>query len=113
VPLLFCQPAPPENAAVIVWLPPARVVVLNVATPLAFTATLEANVAAPSVNVMVPEGTPADEVTVAVKVTDCPKVEGFGADVTAVAVLFTTTFGGIRGKLALVVSTTKSSKLTE
>jgi hypothetical protein len=72
--------------AVIAWLPTASVVVLNVATPLLFTATFDASVVAPSANATVPAGVPAMEVTVAVKVTDCPNVEGFGEEVTVVAV---------------------------
>jgi hypothetical protein len=43
--------------------------VLKVALPLPFTAMPEASVAEPSVNVTVPLGSPALEVTVAVNVT--------------------------------------------
>ena len=59
---------------------------LKLATPAAFTATPAASVAAPSVNVTVPTGTPLPEVTVAVNVTDCPKLDGLGADPTVVEV---------------------------
>ena len=62
------------------------VVVLNEAWPPPSTATLEAHTVAPSVNVTVPAGTPPPEVTVAVKVTDCPGVDGFGDEVSAVVV---------------------------
>ena len=41
---------------------------------------------APSRNVTVPVGTPAAEVTVAVRVTACPVVEGFGVEVKVVVV---------------------------
>lgn len=40
----------------------------------------------PRRNVIVPVGVPYEEVTVAVKVTDCPKFDGFKFDVTAVDV---------------------------
>ena len=69
---------------------------------------------APSVNVTAPDGIPFVEVTVAVNVTDCPGVDGLGAEVTAVEVALEVACvpGGISGKLAVVASTTKSSKLT-
>jgi len=70
VPLLFCQPFAPVNEAVIVWLPDARAVVLKLAIPLPFTATLDAKVVAPSVKFTEPVGTPPPEVIVAVNVTD-------------------------------------------
>jgi hypothetical protein len=66
--------------------------VLNVATfPLSVPVP---NDVVPSMNVTVPVGVPAPgdtTLTVAVNVTDCPKVDGFGAAVTDVAVsaLFT------------------------
>ncbi len=41
---------------------------------------------APSRNVTVPVGTPAAEVTVALRVTACPVVDGFGVDVSLVVV---------------------------
>jgi hypothetical protein len=50
------------------------------------TATAEARTVEPSVNVTEPDGVPPVEVTVAVKVTDCPEFDGFGVDVTAVEV---------------------------
>ena len=54
-----------------------------------------ARVVTPSVNVTVPVGVPepgATAVTLAVKVTDCPKTEGLALDVSVVVVpaLFTT-----------------------
>jgi hypothetical protein len=86
LPLLFTHPVAPVNDAVIVWLPTARVVVLNAACPLPFTATFDASVVAPSLNVTVPVGVPAADVTVAANVTDCPEVDGFGEELTLVAV---------------------------
>jgi len=90
VPLLPAKLVPSVNVAVMLWLPTARFVVLNVATPLALTATAEANVVAPSVNFTVPLGVPVVAVTVAVNVTDCPKLDGFGAELTAVLVAVST-----------------------
>ena len=43
-------------------------------------------VVAPSLNVTVPEGIPSPSVTVAVKVTDWPKVDGFKEEATPVVV---------------------------
>src|SRR6185436_13737334 len=86
VPLLFNQPLAPVKAAVRVWLPTESAVVLNAACPEPLTGTLEAHVVAPSVKVTVPAGTPLPEVTVAVKVTDCPKADGLGAEASAVLV---------------------------
>ena len=62
---------------------------LNVATPLAFTLFVDSTVA-PSVKVTTLAGVPtpgADAVTVAVNVTDCPKVDGFGDESSVVVVL--------------------------
>ena len=56
------------------------------ACPLPFTATFEASVVLPSVNVTVPVGVPPLEVTVAVIVTDFPKVDGFGVAAAGVVV---------------------------
>ena len=50
------------------------------------TATFEASTVEASENVTVPDGVPPVEVTVAVKVTDWPKFDGFGDDVTDVEV---------------------------
>lgn len=58
----------PLKVAVIEWLPEASVLVAKVALP-AVTATFEASVVAPSVNVTEPVGVPALLATVAVKVT--------------------------------------------
>jgi hypothetical protein len=41
----------------------------------------------PSLNVTVPVGVPLPDVTVAVKVTDCPAFEGFSEDASDVEVL--------------------------
>ena len=59
----------PVKVAVIEWLPEASALVANVAVP-AETATFEASVVAPSVNVTEPVGVPALLETVAVRVTD-------------------------------------------
>jgi hypothetical protein len=67
-------------------VPTDNVVVINVATPLV-SATGAPNADPPSRNCTVPVGVPPPEVTVAVNVTDCPNVEGFGDDVTVVVVL--------------------------
>ena len=42
--------------------------------------------------VTVPVGVPLLEFTVAVKVTDCPKVDGFGTEATTVVVATVTVF---------------------
>ena len=91
-PLLFAHPAAPVKVAVMVWLPTANAVVLNDAWPEPFTVTFDAKTVAPSVKVTVPTGMPPLEVVVEVKVTDWPKVEGFGEEVAVVVVagLFTT-----------------------
>ena len=47
----------------------------------------EARTVEPSLKVTVPTGTPAPEVVVEVKVTDCPKTEGLGEEVAVVAVV--------------------------
>src|SRR5438067_4869485 len=71
--------------------PAARVLVLKVATPEAFRLTVPTLL--PSmVNVAVPVGVPAAEVTVAVKVTDCPTPDGFWLDVSVVVVVAATTW---------------------
>jgi hypothetical protein len=78
----------PLEAAVSVWLPADSVVVLNVAVPLVRGT---AGWAVPSrVKTTLPVGVPtpgATALTVAVKVTACPKTEGLAEDVTAVLVL--------------------------
>ena len=66
-------------------MPTARVLPLKVALP-AETATFDAKVVAPLVNVTVPVGVPLDDEIVAVMVTDCPGPDGFAEDVTAVVV---------------------------
>ena len=66
-------------------LPTAKVDVLNVATPLPFNVPLP-SVVEPFLKVMVPDGVPEEPVTVAVKVTDCPKTDGFTEDVKIVVV---------------------------
>src|SRR5579872_153561 len=86
LPLLFAQPVPPVKAAVIVLLPTASAAVLNAAWPLLSTTTFEASTLLPWVKVTVPTGAPELEVTLAVKLTDCPKVDGLGVEVTVVVV---------------------------
>jgi hypothetical protein len=87
VPLLVVKPPVPVKAAVIEWLPIARVEEVKVALP-AVTVAAVASVVVPSVNFTVPVGTlvPAP-VIVAVSVTDCPEVEGLSDEVTAVVVV--------------------------
>jgi len=61
----------------------------NVAMPPTPTVPVP-RLVAPSKNVTVPDGLPAPgaiAATVAVKVTDCPNTDGFGAEVTLVVVL--------------------------
>ena len=77
-----------------VWLPRARVEVVNVAWA-AVMVTLAARVVAPSVKVTVPPGVPAPgatAATVAVKVTLWPNRDGLGEELTVVLLeaLFTT-----------------------
>ena len=71
-------------------VPGARVEVENVAEPP--LSVFVASVVVPFLNVTLPVGVPETVgVTVAVKVTDCPKLEGLSEDTTAVVVpsLFT------------------------
>ena len=70
-------------------MPNASVEVLNVALPL--LSVPEPSVVVPSLKVTVPVGVPPVEVTVAVKVTAAPKVDGFSEDfrVVFVAIPFT------------------------
>src|SRR5579862_5586322 len=86
LPLLLPQPVPPVKVAVTVLLPTASAEVLKAAWPEPFTATFEARTLLPSVKVTVPTGTPLLEVTLAVKVTDCPNEDGLGVEVTVVVV---------------------------
>ena len=79
----------PGYDAVIVWLPTPKAEVVKVATPLAFTVPVP-RVAVPSMKLTVPVGTPAPGATgatVAVKVTDCPKVVAFEDELSVVVVL--------------------------
>jgi hypothetical protein len=70
----------------IVCEPRLRADVLKLALPKAFTVPVS-RVLPPSLNVTVPIGVPgAEEVTVAVKVTDWPTNDGFGKDVRVVVV---------------------------
>ena len=85
--VLAAKPVSPPYDAVIECRPCVRAVVANVAFPVASSAPVP-SVVAPSRNVTVPVGTVVPEagVTVAVKVTDCPTVDGLADDVTAVVV---------------------------
>ena len=73
------------------WVPTASADVVNVACPKASMATGAPRSVPPSVNVTVPVvagppfAGPLVMVTVAVNVTVWPKVEGFGDDVSVVA----------------------------
>jgi hypothetical protein len=79
------------------WLPAARVLVENVATPLV-TATPLASTVLPSLNDAAPD---AAGVTVAVKVTLCPVVAGFSEEASA-TVGFPGVVLGKSGNVALV-----------
>src|SRR5207247_9653075 len=61
--------------------------VINVATPPAYNAIGAPRFLPFSLNCTVPLGVPAPDVTVAVKVTFCPKLDGFKEQSGAVAVL--------------------------
>jgi hypothetical protein len=78
-------PSPPY-VAVIECVPTERTVAERVATPPALRAPV-AIVVAPSKKLTVPEGVAPGPVTVAVKVTIAPKVEGFGVAVSAVVLV--------------------------
>lgn len=70
----------------IVWLvPTGRAVVVRVATPVPFTVPLPRAVL-PRVKATLPVGVPAVLLTVAVRVTLCPKVDVAGMAVTLVVV---------------------------
>jgi hypothetical protein len=74
------------NAAVTEWFPANRSDVVNLATPDSIAAVSSAVL--PSLNVTVPAvQAAADEVTVAVNVTDWPKVDGLADELSDVAVL--------------------------
>jgi hypothetical protein len=80
--------ASPEYVAVIEWTPAASAAVERLAVPAAVRA-VEPMETPPSKNVTLPVRVPAPGATgrtVAVKVADCPKTDGFGADDTVVAV---------------------------
>jgi hypothetical protein len=87
VPLLAVKPLVPVKAAVIEWLPIARVEDVKVALPPVTVAAL-ASVVVPSVNLTVPVGTLVPTpVIVAVSVMDWAEVDGFAEEVTAVVVV--------------------------
>src|ERR1039458_8073932 len=68
------------------WEPTESASVVNVATPLPLSPPVP-NIVAPSRNVTAPVGVPpAVLATVAVKVTDCPPMEGLSDDTTDVVV---------------------------
>ena len=81
-PLLPEKFVDPPKLAVIVSLPRGRDDVMIVATPEEFKLAVPITVL-PLLKVTVPVGIPVLEVTVAVKVTGDPNVDGFGAEVRA------------------------------
>jgi hypothetical protein len=93
--------SPPYSAVMLYALPTAKVDVLNVANPLPFKVPVP-SVVKPFLKVMVPVGVPEEPVTVAVKVTDCPKTEGFTKDVNAV-VVFALLTTWLTAELVLVI----------
>ena len=79
----------PPYAAVIEWLPLDRLEVLKFACPARFN-VLDPRTTFPSRKVTVPVGTPPAEVTVAVKVTVCPRRDGLREEERVVVVLYVT-----------------------
>ena len=84
--MLPAKVALPAYWAVRVCDPALRALVVIDACPPASRVSVPSDVT-PSKNSTVPVGVPAPEVTVAVIVTDCPKLDGLGEEVTAVVVL--------------------------
>ena|SRR6516165_5949559 len=80
------------------WLPNARVLEARVALPLLSVPV--PSVVAPSLKVTVPVGVPPLDMTLAVKVTDTPNVEGSSDEATEVVVDNT---GTLRFKKALSI----------
>jgi len=80
--------ASPPYTAVMGWVPTVSVVVVKVATAAPFSVPVP-RVVPPSLNVTVPVGVPAPAVTVnvAVNVTDCPKLDGFTEEVSALLIV--------------------------
>jgi hypothetical protein len=94
--VLVAKVLSPPYSAVVEWLPAERVVVAKLAVP-SLRAPIP-NVVVPSLKVTVPAGMPeppVPEVTVAVNVTDCPRIEGFDEESTTVAVTKRQSFGRI------------------
>jgi hypothetical protein len=82
----------PEYTAVTVWLPTVSVdAPLDVANP-AESVTGEPNALPSTLNCTVPVGLTPAPVTIAVKLTDCPYVDGFTLEVTAVVELAVVAF---------------------
>jgi hypothetical protein len=80
------NPGLPENTAVRLNTPAGRLLVVNVATPEELTVPLP-NSVPPLKKFTVPNGVPVGAgVTVAVNVTGCPAVAGFGATTNVVVV---------------------------
>jgi hypothetical protein len=77
--------ASPLYTTVILRVPAARVAIVSCAPP-PLRGTV-ARVVAPFMKVTVPVGLPDDDVTVAVNVTDCTKVEGLRLETAEVDVL--------------------------
>jgi hypothetical protein len=68
------------------FVPTVGNVVFKLASPPASAAV--PRFALPLLNVTMPVGVPDEEETVAVKLTDCPTVEGFSDEVSAMGVIF-------------------------
>jgi hypothetical protein len=83
LPLLFESPV---YSAVMMCDPAVGADVVKVACPEAFRAVGPDRTVVSSLKVTVPVGVPPPLETVAVKVTDCPKVDGFCEELTAVVV---------------------------
>jgi hypothetical protein len=85
VPVLEAKFESPMYTPKIEWVPSAREDVVKVAWADAFSVP-EPSTVDPSWKVTVPVGVPLADVTVAVKVTDCPELEGFEDETNEVVV---------------------------
>ena len=86
--LLASQPVLPINAAVMEWLPTASDELVMLAVPFASKGRFDASIAAPSLMVMEPMGTPPPDCAKTDTVTTIgwPHSEGFGETATDIAV---------------------------
>jgi hypothetical protein len=88
LPLLTAKLLLPLYSAVIVWVPALKLDMLKLACPLLLRGVGPASTVVPSLNVTLPSVTALlPLVTVAVKVTDCPNVDGLSEEVTLVVVV--------------------------